>query len=128
MVEYTANQTGAIATMLSSAVSSSTILGLTLADTYPIAETFFFSVITLTFWILVPLYWRKIRWSYVIGFLCCVIALTIGAVAIITDVESIWQTFSGAVFNFSLTLIWTINLACAYFSYRSSKETKVISN
>ena len=41
MVDYTMNQTGAIATLLSSAVSSSTLLGIIMTGAPPIAETAF---------------------------------------------------------------------------------------
>jgi hypothetical protein len=122
MGEYTTNQTAAIATILSSAVSSSTLLGITLANNYPINEITFFGILTITFWILFPLYLLKKRWSYIIGFLSCSIALTIGAAGILTNIESIWKIYSGTVFNLSLGLILAVNFICAYFSYWSSKE------
>ena len=121
MVEYTINQTGAIATLLSSAVSSSTLLGIILTGDHPVAETTFFSILTFVFWVLVPLYWLQIRWSYVVGLLFCIFSL-VGGVGVVPGVEPIWQVLEGTAFTVSLGLIWIISLACAYFSYRSLQE------
>jgi hypothetical protein len=118
MVEYSLNQTGSIATLLSSAVSSSTLLGIILMGVSPAAETTFFGVLTFVFWVLVPLYWLRIRMSYLVGLLFCVVAL-IGGVGVIPGVEPIWLVVPGTMFTFSLGLIWIINLACAYFSFRA---------
>ena len=118
MVEYTLNQTGAIATLLSSAVSSSTLLGIILIGDAPVAETTFFGILTFMFWVLVPLYWLRIQMSYVVGLLFCILGL-IGGVGVIPGVEAIWQVVPGTIFTFSLGLILIINLACAYFSYRA---------
>jgi hypothetical protein len=116
MVEYTFNQTGAIATLLSSAVSSSTLLGIILIGDAPVAETTFFGMLTLIFWVLVPLYWLKTRMSYVVGLIFCIFGL-IGGVGVIPGVEAIWLVLPGTIFTFSLGLILIINVACAYFSY-----------
>jgi len=118
MVEYSFNQTGAIATILSSAVSSSTLLGIILIDVSPVAETAFFGILTFVFWVLVPLYWLKIRMSYVVGLIICILGL-IGGVGVIPGVEPIWLVLPGTIFTFSLGLILLINIACAYFSYRA---------
>jgi hypothetical protein len=118
MVEYTFDQTGAIATLLSSAVSSSTLLGIILTGAHPVAETIFFSILTFIFWVLVPLYWLRIRIGYAVGLLFCVLGL-IGGVGVVPGVEPIWLVVPGTMFTFSLGLIWIINLACAYFSYRA---------
>jgi len=122
MVEYKFNQTGAIATLLSSAVSSSTLLGIILIGTPPVAETTFFGILTFIFWVLVPLYWLRIRLSYIIGLLFCIIGL-IGGLGVIPGVEPLWLAVPGTTFTISLGLIWIINLACAYFSYRAYTET-----
>jgi hypothetical protein len=118
MVQYTFNQTGAIATLLSSAVSSSTLLGIILTGAHPIAETAFFTTLAFVFWVLVPLYWLRIRMSYVVGLLFCLLGL-IGGVGVIPGVEPIWLVVPGTIFTVSLSLIWLINLTCAYFSYRA---------
>ena len=118
MVEYTINQTGAIATLLSSAVSSSTLLGIILTGAHPVAETTVFSILTFIFWVLVPLYWLRIRIGYIVGLLFCIVGLIAG-VGVIPGVEPIWLVVPGTMFTFSLGLIWIINLACAYFSYRA---------
>jgi hypothetical protein len=121
MVDYTFNQTGAIATLLSSAVSSSTLLGIILTGTHPFAETAFFVILTFTFWVLVPLYWLRIRMSYNVGLLICILGL-IGGVGVVPGVEPIWLVVPGTMFTFSLGLIWITNLACVYFSYRTLQE------
>jgi len=123
MIEYTFYQTSAIASLLSSAVSSSTLLGIILSSVpvrlpYPVAETTFFGILTFIFWMLVPLYWLRIRMSYFVGLLFCVLGL-IGGIGVIPGVEPIWLVGLGTMFTFSLGLIWLINLACAYFSYRA---------
>ena len=99
MVEYSFNQTGAIATILSSAVSSSTLLGIILIDVSPVAETAFFGILTFVFWVLVPLYWLKIRMSYVVGLIICILGL-IGGVGVIPGVEPIWLVLPGTIFTF----------------------------
>jgi hypothetical protein len=121
MVEFTFNQTGSIATLLSSAVSSSTLLGIILTGTSPLAETAFFGILTITFWALVPLYWRKVRMSYTVGILFCILGC-VGGLGVIPGVEPIWQAVPGTMFTFSLALIWILNLACAYFSYMALQE------
>ena len=100
MVEYTINQTGAIATLLSSAVSSSTLLGIILTGAHPVAETTFFGILTFIFWVLIPLYWLRIRWSYVVGLLFCVFGL-IGGAGVVPGVEPIWQVVPGIAFTVS---------------------------
>ena len=121
MVEYTINQTGAVATLLSSAVSSSTLLGIIFTGAHPLAETTFFGILTFIFWVLIPLYWLRIRWSYVVGLLFSIFGL-IGGAGVVPGVEPIWQAVPGTAFTVSLGLIWIISLACAYFSYRSFQE------
>ena len=118
MIEYTFNQTSALATLLSSAVSSSTLLGIILTGAPLVAETMFFSVLTFIFWVLVPLYWLRIRMSYIVGLFFCVLGL-IGGIGVVPGVEPIWLVVPGTMFTLSLGLIWIINLACAYFSYRA---------
>ena len=121
MVEYKLNQTGAIATLLSSAVSSSTLLGIILIESPPLAETTFFGILTFIFWALVPLYWLRTRLSYIIGLLFCIIGL-IGGLGVIPGIEPLWTAVPGTTFTVSLALIWIINLACAYFSYMSFQK------
>jgi hypothetical protein len=118
MVEYTLNQTGASATLLSSAVSSSTLLSIVLSGDSPAAETIFFGLLTFVFWVLVPLYWLRIRMSYIVGLVFCALGL-IGGIGVIPGVEPIWEVLPGSMLTFSLGLIWLVNLACVYFSYRS---------
>ena len=121
MVEYTVNQTGAVATFLSSAVSSSTLLGIILSGASPVAEMVFFGILTIVFWVLVPLYWLRIRIGYIVGLVFCIVGL-VGGVGVVPGVEPIWLVVPGTIFTFSLGLIWIINLACAYFSYRVLQE------
>ena len=121
MVEYAFNQTGAAATLLSSAVSSSTLLGIILSGAPLVAETIFFGILTFVFWVLVPLYWLRIRIGYIVGLLFCIVGV-IGGVGVVPGVEPIWLVVPGTIFTFSLGLIWIINLACAYFSYRVLQE------
>jgi hypothetical protein len=118
MAEFTFNQTGANATLLSSAVSSSTLLGIILTGASPLAETAFFGMLTFIFWILVPLYWRKARTGYIVGIIFCILGL-LGGVGVVYGVEPIWQVIPGTIFTLSLGVIWLTNLACAYFSYRA---------
>ena len=120
MVEFTFNQTGAIATLMSSAVSSSTLLGIILigSPAPPVAETTFFGILTFVFWLLVPLCWLRIRMSYVVGLIFCILGL-VGGVGVVPGVEPIWLVVPGTMFAVSLGLIWIINIACAYFSFRA---------
>ena len=122
MVNYSINQTGATATLLSSAVSSSTLLGIILTGTPPFAETALFTLLTLIFWVLVPIYWLRIRGSYIIGLIFCIVGLIAG-IGIVPGVEPIWQVLPGTTFTVSLAIIWIVSLACAYFSYKAYIET-----
>jgi hypothetical protein len=97
------------------------LLGIILIDASPVAETTFFGILTFIFWVLVPLYWLRIRMSYMVGLIFCILGL-IGGGGVIPGVEAIWLVVPGTTFTVSLALIWIINLACAYFSYRAFQE------
>jgi len=56
--------------------------------------------------------------AHIVGLIFCILGL-IGGVGVVPGVEPIWLVVPGPMFTFSLGLIWLINLACAYFSYRA---------
>ena len=72
-------------------------------------------------WILVPLYAKLIRGSFIIGIIINVLAL----VAITADPGTPpWYTFSCIICGFEHLAAYLIALACIYFSYRSFKELR----
>ena len=122
VLNYTFHQTGAIATLLAVAVLSLTLWGINALFAsiflYSTPEMVFFAVLTVFSWLLVPLYWARDKWSYVIG-----IFVTLGALfggAVLPGVEFLWQEFTGVlVYDVFLIISFLIGLASIYFSYKA---------
>jgi CubicO group peptidase (beta-lactamase class C family) len=81
-------------------------------------EMAFIGTVTITSWLLLPLYWWRVRWSYIGGILVTVLLLA-GA-AVIASHRAIY--FSLSAYNLSVLLAYVAALACAYFSVRSFRQ------
>ena len=120
---YSSNQTGAIATLLAGALFGIMAFGGTMisADSQlPSASTVFMVLIVIA-WILIPFYAKRIKLSYVVGFILEIIAL--GGL-IIDPGTPPWYVFAHPVFNFGFVIFYLIGIACIIFSYKSYKELK----
>ena len=120
---YTSNQTGAIATLLAGAVFGVTATGAVLMAPHaqPPSALMAFVVMIIIAWLLVPLYAKRIKWSYIVGIIIMVIALVGLAVDPGTPP---WYAFGAPVYDFSFVIFYLNTLAGLYFSYRSYKELK----
>jgi len=119
---YTSNQTGAIATLLAAAVFGVTSTGAVLViPGQPPSALMAFVVLIIIAWLLVPLYAKRIKWSYIVGIIVGVIALVGLAVDPGTPP---WYAFVEPVYNFSFVIFYLDTPASMYFSYKSYKELK----
>jgi hypothetical protein len=119
---YTSNQTGAIATLVGGNMWALVTLGIIivyLGETLP--SIMIMSVMTLIGWILVPLYAKLIKGSFIVGIVLNVLAL----IALTADPGTPpWYTFSCVVCGFVHVAAYLIALACIFFSYKVYKELK----
>ena len=119
---YTPNQTGAIATLVGGNMWALVTLGVIivyLGETLP--SITIMSVMTLIGWILVPLYAKLIKGSFIVGIILNALAL----IAITADPGTPpWYTFSCVVCGFVHVAAWLIALACIFYSFKSYKELK----
>jgi CubicO group peptidase (beta-lactamase class C family) len=118
--QSTPHQIGALVTLLIVALWSTAVVWIhtvtpASGDTREMA---FMGTVAIMSWLLLPLYWRRVRWSYVGGILVTVLLL-VGA-AIIIPYRVIH--FSPSVYNLSVPLAYAAALACAYFSVRSFRQ------
>ena len=118
--DYTFNQTGATASMLVVAVWGLAVL-LSLLVTPGSAdrtELTYFGTLIIGYLVLVPLYWRRVRWGYVAG-----IALIFGS--FLGAGYAAWEGvlfFSWSAYNLSVIIVYVIALAGLFFSYKSFRE------
>jgi len=123
MEDYTFYQAGANATLLGISVWSLTSLGFHTMTPLGmnILELTFLGTLTIVFWILVPLYWMRVWWSYIAG-----IGLIIGGLGGGTAIAA-WSRifrFSGSLYNFSIIIIYIIGFAGIYCSYKALTELR----
>lgn len=119
---YTTNQTGAIATLVGGNMWALVSLGVTIVYLEASSSTIMMmSIMLLISWILVPLYAKLIRGSFIVGIVINLIAL----VALVADPgEPLWYTFTCVICGIEHVAAYLIALACIYFSYKSYKELK----
>lgn len=119
---YTPNQTGAIATLVGGNMWALVSLGVAikfLGTTLP--SITIMSVMTIMGWILVLLYAKLIKGSFILGIIINVLAL----IALTADPGTPpWYTFSCVVCGFVHVAAYLIALACIFFSYKSYNELK----
>ena len=84
-----------------------------------IQEIIFLGIVAVALWVLVPLYWKQIPWSYVAG-ICVIVFGFFGGTAV-SALNHIFN-FSVSAYNLVTITMHVIALAAVYFSYRSFKE------
>jgi hypothetical protein len=117
---YTAHQIGAFIALLVLVIWGLAVLWVHMvtpagADVF---EMTYLGTLTLMFLILLPLYWKRVRWAYIGGILM-VVAMYAGAAKVALDQDLV---FSWSLYNMVTILIYAIALACVYFSVRSYRE------
>jgi uncharacterized oligopeptide transporter (OPT) family protein len=70
-------------------------------------------------WVLVPLYIKRVKWSFIVGILFIAIAM-IGITAMPASLP--WYSFVTPVYSVSFLVFYLVALALIYFSYASYKE------
>jgi CubicO group peptidase (beta-lactamase class C family) len=117
---FSAHQLGALITLFLLALWGLGVLWIHLvtaagADTF---EMTYLGTVTGTLLILLPLYWRRVRWAYPGGVLV-VLALFVGAGKGALDQSLI---FSWSLYNVGVILAYAVALGCAYLSIRAYRE------
>ena len=116
----TAHQIGAFVTLLLLVIWSLAVFWVHMVSPAGAAmfELIYLGTLTVMFLILLPLYWKHIRWAYIGGVLV-VIAMFVGI-----GIENLYRDFvlSWSLFNVGTVLAYVVALACAYFSIRSYRE------
>jgi len=121
---YTSNQTGAIATLLASALWATAATGTAIiTGSIPESSIAVFGILNIIAWIFVPLYVKRVRWSYIIGIILAIIAL-LGITIQGSSIPTPWWTFTSPVYNLSYLASNLIMLAGIYFAYKSYQELK----
>jgi hypothetical protein len=121
---YTSNQTGAIATLLASALWATAATGTSIiTGSMPESSIAVFGILTLLAWIFVPLYVKRVRLSYIIGIILNIIAL-LGITIQGSSLPTPWWAFASPVYNLSFLASNLIILAGIYFAYKSYQELK----
>jgi hypothetical protein len=119
---YTPNQTGAIATLVGGNMWALVSLGIAvvyLGATLP--SIMIISIMIIIGWILVPLYAKLIKGSFIVGIIINVLAL----IALTADPGTPpWYTFSCVICGFEHVAANLIALSCIFFSYKSYNELK----
>ena len=117
---YTANQTGAIATLVGGDMWALVSLGVAIVylDTAP-SSIMIMSIMLILGLMLVPLYAKLIRGSFIIGIIINILAL----IALTADPGTPpWYTFTCVICGFVHVAAYLASLACIYFSFQSFKE------
>jgi hypothetical protein len=124
LASYSSNLTGAIATLLTTLLWGITALGTELGwcliGRQPVT-TLAWALIPywIGAWILLPLYVKKVKWSFLVGIIYIIVAI-VGITAMPSALP--WYTFVTPVYSASYIVFCIIGLALIYFSYTSYKE------
>lgn len=78
-----------------------------------IEEIPFLGTLTVIFWVLVPLYWFRVRWGYIAGMIVIAVGFVGGGIA---SVLSHVVHFSWSVYNVVVVMMYIIALTCLYLS------------
>lgn len=114
------NLTCAIITLIGSA--SWALISVVIASMMNLQSPFaliIFSIMTLTAWILIPLYIKKIKLAFVLGIILLIVGL---AALIVTPGSPPWYTFSNPTSIVKQFSFFLVGLSCIYFSYKSYRE------
>ena len=119
---YTVNQIGAIVSLLAGSLWAVTaIVAILLIGSQSASSLMFFVILEIIDWIGIPLYIKRIRWSYIVIIIVWIIGL-VGLVAM--PGKPPWYTFYSPIFQFSIIIFYLISIAGIYFSYKSYQELK----
>ena len=120
--KYTVNQIGAIACLLAGSIwAVAAILIILLTDSQAASSLMVFVILEIVDWIGIPLYVKRIRWSYIVIIIVWIISL---AVFIAMPGTPPWYMFPQPVFKFSIFIFYLVSIAGIYFSYKSYQELK----
>jgi hypothetical protein len=118
---YTVNQIGAIASLLAGSLwAVAAIVVILLTGSKSASSLMFFVILEIIDWIGIPLYIKRIRWSYIVIIIVWIIGL-VGLVAMPGTPP--WYTFYSPIFQFSIIIFYLVSIAGIYFSYKSYQET-----
>ena len=119
---YTVNQIGAIACLLAGSLwAVVAIVTILLTESQVASSLMVFATLEIIDWIGIPLYVKRIRWSYIMIIIVWIICL-VGLIALPGTPP--WYTFSHPVFHFLIAIFYLVSLAGIYFSYKSYQELK----
>ena len=119
---YTVNQIGAIACLLAGSLwAIAAIVTILLTNSQAASSLMIFAILEIIDWIGIPLYIKRIRWSYILIIVVWIISL-VGL--ILMPGKPPWYMLSEPVFNFSIVIFYLISIAGIYFSYKSYQELK----
>ncbi len=120
-MEFTFAQRGAFASVLVLAIGGALVLGInvvTLSGAMDVEIIYFGTVVTML-WVLVFLYGKRVRWSYVYGVGLLLVGFFGGLFL------AMWSHlfyFSVSLYNLSIISLYSLAAVCLYFSYRSYRE------
>ena len=126
--EYTFYQTGANLTLLVIAVWA--IISVWFHTQRPVGmiqfELTFMGTLSIIFWILVPLYWKRVRWSYVagIGLIFGGLGGGIGVAMGLAIAPHRTLQFSISLYDMITLIIYVTGILGVYFSFRAFLELK----
>jgi hypothetical protein len=120
---YTSNQTGAIASLVGGNMWALVNLGVAIVYlNTSVYSIMIMSIMLVIGWILVPLYAKLIRGSFIVGIIINLLAL----IALTADPGTPpWYTFACAICGFIHVAAYLVALACIYYSFQSFKELKL---
>jgi hypothetical protein len=121
---YNLNQMGAIATLLATALWGATATGAGIAlgrlDT---SAATVFGILTIIAWIIIPLYFKLVKWGYIIGIIVFLLALILMIISPVLSPGAIpWYAFAEPIYDFSHVLVYLVMIVGIYFAYNSYKE------
>lgn len=117
---YRSNQTVALASLFAGAFGILVVIISTCLEVIN-SILILFVILDLIAWVLVPLYFKRIKWSYIIGIILAIISV----VAFSVMLGSFHKIQSNAC-KFLQIIVIVILLVLLYFSYRSFREMLTI--
>jgi len=117
---YTIHQFAALVALLMLVIWGLTILWIHLITPAGanMLEMVYVSTLTVIFMILIPLYWKRVRWAYIGGILI-ILVMFIGAVKGVLNHSIV---FSWSLYNLVVILVYVVALIGIYFSIWSYRE------
>lgn len=82
-----------------------------------------FLILEIIAWVLVPLYVKRFRWSYIGGIIISFIALVGDLIGHVIDAKP-WRTLADPASLIAHVIFNLVGIACIYFSYFHYRELK----